>query len=144
MFSKSVEIPSNENLWNTVGIPHELLFKVALATPERVISEAMSVFIRELYKYLPKEQKKIWIYYWNEELWTYAPSNDILNKFIYKIKKNKKGYYLHAFLDVDLAVEVIKKYWKKYRYNVFKKRRDPLKRELVEYLFHPSRIDFNV
>jgi hypothetical protein len=37
----------------------------------------------------------------------------------------------------------IQRAWKKYRYNVFKKRRDPLKRELMEYLYHPSRLSFD-
>lgn len=38
----------------------------------------------------------------------------------------------------------IQRAWKKYRYNVFKKRRDPLKRDLMEYLYHPSRLSFEV
>jgi hypothetical protein len=38
----------------------------------------------------------------------------------------------------------IQRAWKKYRYNVFKKRRDPLKRDLMEYMYHPSRLSFEI
>ena len=48
--------------------------------------------------------------------------------------------YIYNYIDKDISASVIQKSWKKYRYNVFKKRRDPLKRELMEYCWHPSRL----
>ena len=50
--------------------------------------------------------------------------------------------YLKNYDILDIKADIIKRAWKKYRYNVFKKRRDPLKRELMEYCWHPSRITF--
>lgn len=38
----------------------------------------------------------------------------------------------------------ILRYYKKYRYNLYRKRRDPLKEELMKYCYHPSRVEFNV
>jgi hypothetical protein len=42
----------------------------------------------------------------------------------------------------ELAALKILKYYRRYRYNLYKKRRDPLKKELMEYCYHPSRITF--
>ncbi len=50
--------------------------------------------------------------------------------------------YLRNYDILDIKADIIKRAWKKYRYNVFKKRRDPLKRELMEYYYHPSRLIF--
>ena len=50
--------------------------------------------------------------------------------------------YLKNYDILDIKADIIKRAWKKYRYNIFKKRRDPLKRELMEYCWHPSRITF--
>ncbi len=50
--------------------------------------------------------------------------------------------YLKNYDILDIKADIIKRAWKKYRYNVFKKRRDPLKRELMEYCYHPKRLIF--
>ncbi len=39
------------------------------------------------------------------------------------------------------ALKIIK-FWKRYRYNIYKKRIDSLKRELMEYCYHPKRLTF--
>jgi hypothetical protein len=44
----------------------------------------------------------------------------------------------------DLSAKIILKYWKKYRLNYRKNKIDPLKKELIEYIYHPSRINFNL
>jgi hypothetical protein len=38
----------------------------------------------------------------------------------------------------------IQRAWKKYRYNLLRKRLDPLKKELMEYCWNPSRMSFEV
>jgi hypothetical protein len=60
---------------------------------------------------------------------------------IHKITFNKIALVKH-YNKKELALLIILKYWKRYRYNLYKKRRDPLKRELMEYVYHPSRIIF--
>ena len=52
--------------------------------------------------------------------------------------------YVYNYTDKDVSASVIQRSWKKYRYNVFKKRRDPLKRELMEYCWNPSRLNFEL
>jgi hypothetical protein len=42
----------------------------------------------------------------------------------------------------QVATLKIMKYYKKYKYNIYKKRMDPLKRELMEYCYHPKRLIF--
>ncbi len=44
----------------------------------------------------------------------------------------------------DLSAKIILKYWKRYRWNYRKNKIDPLKKELSEYIYHPSRINFNL
>ncbi len=52
--------------------------------------------------------------------------------------------YVYNYTDKDVSASVIQRSWKKYRYNVFKKRRDPLKRELMAYCWNPSKLSFNI
>jgi hypothetical protein len=55
--------------------------------------------------------------------------------------------YVYNFIVYDkeqVAVKTIWRYWKKYRWNFFKNKVEPLKQELIEYLFHPSRLTFDV
>ena len=52
------------------------------------------------------------------------------------------NYYEYTYLDI--AAKIIWRYWRKYRYNIFKIRRDPLKRELMAYCWNPSRIKFDL
>ena len=68
-------------------------------------------------------QRKIIYFY--EDRYGYPAAYSIENKFHY-------------------ASIIIKRYYKKYQYNLFKKRRDPLKRELMEWMYHPSRLIFEV
>ena len=60
------------------------------------------------------------------------------NPYTYQVF-NEKIILIQYYLIIK-----IQRAWKKYRYNVFKKRRDPLKRELMEYLYHPSRLSFEI
>jgi hypothetical protein len=63
----------------------------------------------------------------------------------YDGKPDEFYIYLTNYYDIlDIKAHIIQTAWKKYRYNVFKKRRDPLKRDLVEYIYHPKRLTFNV
>jgi hypothetical protein len=73
--------------------------------------------------------------------------DNVINFFI-----NNNIYHLLLFFPDTLiafnythqqvaALKIIK-YYRRYRYNLYKKRRDPLKRELMEYCYHPSRITF--
>jgi hypothetical protein len=48
------------------------------------------------------------------------------------------------FKDYYNAGMTILRYWKKFRYNVYLKHRDPLKKELMEYFYHPSKINFEL
>ena len=50
-------------------------------------------------------------------------------------------YWLVFHTPQELAAKVIWKYWKKLKWNVFKMRRDPIKRELMAYCWHPSRFN---
>lgn len=47
-------------------------------------------------------------------------------------------------VSVPFEVITIQRYWKRYRYNIIKKRIDPLKKELMEYIWNPSRLDFEI
>ena len=49
-------------------------------------------------------------------------------------------FFVKHYDSKELAAKVIWKYYKKYRYNLFRKRLDPLKKELMEYCWHPSRV----
>jgi hypothetical protein len=68
------------------------------------------------------------------------------NFFIYSCFKIVKLNDLEYILDfrvynlLQLSALKIMKFWKRYRYNVYKKRRDPLKKELMEYYYHPKRL----
>ena len=52
--------------------------------------------------------------------------------------------YIYNYTDKDVSASVIQRFWKKYRYNVFKKHRDPLKRELMAYCWNPNRLNFDL
>ena len=58
-------------------------------------------------------------------------------------KLNDQEYVInyHEYTFLDFAGKIIWRYWKKYRYNVFKMKRDPLKKELMEYCWHPCRFN---
>ena len=48
------------------------------------------------------------------------------------------------FEDYYNAGMKILRYYKKFRYNLYRKRRDLLKRELMEYYYHPSKVNFEI
>ena len=52
--------------------------------------------------------------------------------------------YIYNYIDKDISASVIQQSWKKCKFNVFRKRRDPLKRELMEYCWNPSRLNFEL
>ncbi len=69
----------------------------------------------------------------------------VLNDFVtFRLKKKNDIWVFYAYRKEDLAVSTIKKYWKCYRLNYFRNKIQPLKRELIEYLYHPSRINFSI
>jgi hypothetical protein len=51
-------------------------------------------------------------------------------------------YWLYFYSEKELAVLTISRYYRKYRYNLYKKRNDLLKRDLTAYFYHPSRLSF--
>ncbi len=52
--------------------------------------------------------------------------------------------YVYNYTDKDVSASVIQRFWKKCKFNVFKKRRDPLKRELMAYCWNPNRLNFDL
>jgi hypothetical protein len=52
--------------------------------------------------------------------------------------------YSELPFDIEKYIKIIKRYWKKYRYNLFRKRLDPLKQDLIAYIYHPTRINFDL
>ena len=65
-------------------------------------------------------------------------------KFFWSAYWKKRIFNLYGFYKEEVAVHIIERYWKKFRWNYRKKRIDPLKQELMEYYYHPSRLTFNV
>ena len=61
-----------------------------------------------------------------------------------KPKPDEYFIYVYNYTDKDVSASVIQRSWKKYKFNVFKKRRDPLKRELMAYYWHPSKLTFDI
>jgi hypothetical protein len=101
-------------------------------------------------------------YLWNNDIIQYYPKENIFVKEDYlvwtfqefcetliqhKVKyctslTDYGDYWLFFDDPKEISCRIIWKYWKKYKFNVFKKRRDPLKKELMEYFYHPSRFIF--
>lgn len=52
--------------------------------------------------------------------------------------------YINNYIDKDISASVIQQSWKKCKFNVFKKRRDPLKQELMAYCWNPFRLNFQI
>jgi hypothetical protein len=52
--------------------------------------------------------------------------------------------YINNYIDKDISASVIQQSWKKCKFNVFRKRRDPLKRELMAYCWNPNRLNFDL
>jgi len=77
-------------------------------------------------------------------VWTFQEFCDALLESNIKSCTTLYGdYWLFFHTPQELAAKVIWKYWEKLKWNVFKMRRDPLKRELMAYCWHPSRIKFD-
>lgn len=83
------------------------------------------------------------------ELWIYIDKLDVYTFF----EKNKfRINYCSSICTIDstpfthkeLCAKTILRYYRKYRYNIYRKRRDPLKQELMAYCYHPSRMDFSL
>ncbi len=70
----------------------------------------------------------------------------IINYGVFYFYEDRYGYPTAQSIDNkrDYASIIIQRYYKKYRYNLFKKRRDTLKRELTAYIYHPSRLKFEI
>ena len=52
--------------------------------------------------------------------------------------------YVNNYTNQDISASVIQQSWKRFKFNVFRKRRDPLKRELMAYCWNPSRLNFEL
>ncbi len=76
----------------------------------------------------------------------YTYYNYLIQRRFMLSKLNDKEYIInfYEYTYLDVAAKIIWRYWKKCKYNVFKKRRDSLKKELMEYFWHPSRIKFDL
>jgi hypothetical protein len=110
------------------------------------IDERYSIDFEYFYK------KGYWnIIHCNYRLFTselYSPT-DVYNFFLNhkcEFVKYNNTYRVFAsnYSPKDLSAKIILKYWKKYRWNYRKNKIDPLKKELIEYIYHPSRINFNL
>jgi hypothetical protein len=62
----------------------------------------------------------------------------------YNYKTTRLVFGVKHYSPEQLAAIKIWKYYRKYRYNIFRKRLDPLKKELMEYCWNPSRMSFEV
>jgi 3'-phosphoadenosine 5'-phosphosulfate sulfotransferase (PAPS reductase)/FAD synthetase len=73
-----------------------------------------------------------------------------LNTFVkfklikFRYNNNVIVYHINVYDKEQVAVETIWRYWKKYRWNFLKNKVEPLKQELMEYIYHPSRLTFDV
>jgi hypothetical protein len=75
--------------------------------------------------------------------WISIVVNSVLNDFdTFKLKKKDDIWVFYAYRKEDLAVDTIERYWKKYRWNYFRNKIEPLKRDLMEWKYHPSRLTF--
>ncbi len=63
--------------------------------------------------------------------------NSILNDFVkLKLKKKITTWVIHAYRKEDLAVEIIERYWKRYRWDYLK--------NLAEIKYNPSKMSFEI
>ena len=63
--------------------------------------------------------------------------NNLLNDFVFKLKKRSSGEYkLVAYHYKEIAVNIIDRYWKKYRWNYL--------RNLAAWKYHPSKLIFEI
>ena len=77
----------------------------------------------------------------------YRYTNEVMDFFInhkiYDIQFDNNTrvpcFSVKQYSPKDLACLKILRYYRKYRYNLFRKRLDPLKKELMEYCWHPCR-----
>jgi hypothetical protein len=87
---------------------------------------------------------------YNYAIITYIDPIKVYNLFQFhkcKIENNDTDFYdvfASDYSPKDLSAKIILKYWKRYRWNYRKNKIDPLKKELIEYIYHPSRINFNL
>ena len=81
---------------------------------------------------------------WNigEKLSEYMYYRFLIHSCFQITKINDVEYVLdfRVYNHLQRSALKIMKYWKRYRYNLYKKRRDPLKKELMEYIYHPKRL----
>ncbi len=69
----------------------------------------------------------------------------INNRFCDYLKTDYEGTNGQiCIIGVPYELLTIQRAWRKWFLRRIRERNDPLKRELVEYLFHPSRLTFNV
>ena len=55
-----------------------------------------------------------------------------------------KYFMLSGFYKEEVAVHTIERYWLKYRLNYHRNKIQPLKRDLMAWLYHPSRVNFEL
>ena len=69
----------------------------------------------------------------------------INNRFCDYLKTDYEGSQGQiCIIGVPYELLIIQRAWRKWFLRKIKKRFDPIKRELMEWKYHPSRIDFNV
>jgi len=90
------------------------------------------------------------VYYPNEKIfvkeeylvWTFQEFCEaLIHSKVKDCKQIWGDYWLSFYCENRFAVLTIIKYYRKYRYNLFKKRNDLLKRDLMEYYYHPRRFE---
>jgi hypothetical protein len=81
---------------------------------------------------------------WTEgdKLSEYIYYNFLIHSCFQITKINDIEYVLdfRVYNHLQLSALKIMRYYRKYRYNLYKKRRDPLKKDLMEYYYHPKRL----
>ncbi len=101
--------------------------------------------------YTPSENDITYIYVGGTESHVIFPSypNNIITFFInynitdISIHPGNPDFLLGFNYNIkQVAALKIMDYYRKYRYNLYRKRRDSLKRELMEYCYHPKRLTF--
>lgn len=92
-------------------------------------------------KYIAKNDV-IHIYHGAKSLWTTFEPEDmkefiIFNDYFYNVGLG----YITA---IPCCITTIQRAWRKWYLKVCKNRLDPIKRDLMGYIYHPSRMDFLV
>lgn len=136
-----------------INVSKEYIITEVITFSNRELWEKTSgIFSRYDRKYIRRLNLGHWGFKKNGEIYDWG-------EYVYKVNNFKKFKQLQDNLKIKFhgieytiiyngnvleAVETIWRYWLKSRWKFRRKRIDPLKRDLMEYLYHPSKIDFTI